>query len=207
MRGGTELNVRGLCTSAAVVLGGAAAVLILVILIGDSKDVAAKSFSFALFFALFTLPAAVGVYLVRERSGLLLWIGVLTTVAAIVAFVAVIAAAWQGNIFEGGGDWKTAGVWTLISIGSGQGSLILALGRSDDIPLVNALRWAGLIPIAVLTIIGAEDISNHGPAASWKIYSVFAVLYVLGIVLPPLVERATRIEDEPPATESGTGYY
>jgi hypothetical protein len=190
---------------AAVVLCGAAAVLIVVILIGDSRDVAEKAFSFAFVFALFTLPAAMGVYLARKRPGLLL-IGALTTIAAVAAFIAIIAAAWQGNIFEGGGDWKTAAVLTLISIGSGQGSLILALGSPEDSPLVNGLRWAGLVPIAALTILGAEDVSNHGPATSGKTYSIIGILYVLAIVLPPLVERATRNEDELAPPDYGTGY-
>jgi hypothetical protein len=191
---------------AAFVLCGAAAVMILVILIGGSSDVASKSLSFAFFFALFTLPAAAGAYLARERPGLL-WVGALTVVAAIAAFIAFIAAIWHGNIFEGGGDLKTAAVLTLISVASGQASLILGLGQPDDSPLVSGLRWAGLIPIAALAIIGSEDISNHGPAASAKTYGVLGVLYVLAIALPPLIERATRIEDEPAPPHSGTGYY
>jgi hypothetical protein len=88
---------------------------------------------------------------------------------------------------------KTAAVLTLISIGSGQGSLILALGRPDERPRVAGLRWVALIPIAALTILGAEDIHHRGPGTST--YGVLGVLYVLGIVLPPLVERATRTED------------
>src|SRR5262245_13857648 len=128
MTGRTELDVRGLCTMAAFVLCGAAAVLILAILIGGSNDLASKALSFAFFFALFTLPAAAGAYLARERPGLL-WIGALTAIAAIAAFIAVIAAIWHGSILEGNGNgWKTAVVLTLISIGSGQASLILALG-------------------------------------------------------------------------------
>ena len=55
--------------AAAVVLCGAAAVLILAILIGDSRDLAWKSITFAFVFALFTLPAAAGVYLARRRPG------------------------------------------------------------------------------------------------------------------------------------------
>lgn len=204
MRDGTELDVKGLCTIAAVVLCGAAMVLILVILIGGSNDVASKAFSFAFFFALFTLPAAAGAYLARERPGLR-WLGALTAIAALAAFAAVVAAAWQDNFFEGGGDWETAAVLTLISIGSGQGSLILGLGEPDDSPLVNGLRWAGLIPIAVLTILGAEDVSQRGPSV--RTYAIFGILYVLAIVLPPLVARATRIEDGPPPPDSGTGYY
>jgi hypothetical protein len=203
---GTTLDVRGLCTLAALVLCGAAAVLILVILSGGSSDVASKSLSFAFFFALFTLPAAAGAYLARERPGLL-WIGALTALGAIAAFIAVISAIWQGNIFESGADFKTPAVLTLISVALGQVSLILGLGRPDDSPLVSKLRWAGLIPIAALTIIGSEDISNHGPAASAKTYGVLGVLYVLAIALPPLVERATRIEEEPAPPHPGTGYH
>jgi hypothetical protein len=56
-----------------------------------------------------------------------------------------------------------------------------------------------LIPIAALTIIGAEDISHRGPGAST--YGILGVLYVLGVALPPLVERATRIEDRPASPE------
>src|SRR4051794_16536792 len=136
MTGRTELDVRGLCTMAAFLLCAAAAVLILVILIGDSNNVAAKSLLVAFFFALFTLPAAAGAYLARERPGLL-WIGALTAVAAVAAFIAVLIALWPGNIFESGsGSLETAAALTLISIGSGQVSLILGLGQPDDSPLV-----------------------------------------------------------------------
>jgi hypothetical protein len=192
--GGREIDVKGLCTMAVVVLCGVAAILVVVILIGGSNDVESKSFSFAFVFALYTLPAAAGVYLARTRPGLRL-LGALTTLAALAAFVAIIAALWHGNdVLEGnGGDWKTAAILTLISIGSGQGSLILALGRPDDTQLVAGLRWAGLLPIAALTIIGAEDVTHRGPSV--KTYAILGILYVLGVVLPPLVERATRPEE------------
>ena len=181
---------------AAMALCAVAGILILAIL-GGSEDVASKSLSFAFVLALFTLPAAAGAYLAWVRPGLL-WLGALTAVAALAAFVAVIAAVWHGNIFEGGGgDWKTAGVLTLISIGSGQGALILSLARLDDSPPAAALRWAALIPIAALTIIGAEDITSpSGDGASAKVYGALGVLYVLSIALPPLVARATQ-EDDP----------
>jgi hypothetical protein len=200
MTTGTEIDVRGICRAAAVVLGGAGAILVLAILVGSSRQLESKSFSFALVFALFTLPAATGVYLALRRPGLAL-LGALTTIAAMAAFVATIAAIWHGNLLDGGGDWKTAAVLTLVSIGSGQGSLILALGRPDDSPRVAGLRWVALVPIAALTILGAEDVSRHGAAASAKAYSVFGVLYILGVVLPPLVARATRIEDLPAPPE------
>ena len=175
---------------AAAALCGVAAVLILAILFGDSKELASKSFTFAFVFALFTLPAAAGVYLALRRPGLML-LGALTTIAAVAALIAILAAIWPGNILEGeGGDLKTAAVLTLISIGSGQGSLILALGRPDDSPPVAVLRWTALIPIAALTIIGAEDVSHRGPGGNT--YPILGVLYVLGVLLPPLVERATR---------------
>jgi hypothetical protein len=195
MTGSAERQIRDLCRATAVLLCAAAAILIVEILIGGSRELESKSFTFAFVFALFTLPAAAGVYLALRRPGLVL-LGALTTIAAVAAFVAMIAAIWPGNVFEGeGGDLKTAAVLTLISIGSGQGSLILALGRPDDSLPVAALRWVALIPIAALTIIGAEDISHRGPGGGT--YSVLGVLYVLGVVLPPLVARATRTEDRP----------
>lgn len=207
MAGRTELDVRSLCAIAAALLCGAAVVLILVILIGDSSNVAAKSLLVAFFFALFTLPAAAGIYLARERPGLL-WIGVLTAVAALAAFIAVLVALWPGNIFESGSDnLKTASALTLVSIGSGQASLILGLGQPNDSPLGNGLRWAGLIPIAVLTVLSVSEIFDSGLGASAKVYSVFGILYVLAIVLPPLVARATRTEDESAPPTSGTGNY
>jgi hypothetical protein len=198
MGGVGDSDLRGLSAMAAMVLCVVAGILILAIL-GGSKDVAAKSASFALVLALFSLPAAAGVYLGWVRPGLV-WLGALTTVAAVAAFVAVIAAAWHGNIFEGGGDWKTAWVLTLISIGTGQGALILSLARLDDSPAAAALRWVALIPIAALTIIGAEDISSPGEGATAKTYGALGILYVLSIALPPLVALATREDEETPVS-------
>lgn len=195
MAEGSEIDLRGLCAVAAVGLCLAAAVLILVIL-GGSKDVAEKAFSFAFVLALFTLPAAAGAYLAWARPALL-WLGALTALAALAAFIAVVSAIWHGNIFEGGGDWKTAGVLTLISMGTGQAALILSLAREDDSPPAAALRWVALIPIAALTIVGAEDLSSRsGEGASAKTYGALAVLFVLSIALPPLAARATRAENE-----------
>jgi hypothetical protein len=196
MTGGREIDVKGLCAMAAVVLCGAAAILVLVILVGGSKDVESKSFAVAIAFALFTLPGAAGIYLAQRRPGLLL-LGALTTFAAAAAFISVIFAIWHGIGSEGPSDWRTAGVLTLISIGTGQASLILSLGRPDDSPQVAWLRWAGLLPIAVLTVLAAEDISHSGPDTGGRTYAVLGILYVLGVVLPPLVERATRPEGEP----------
>lgn len=194
MDGGSEIDLRGLCTMAVLVLCVVGAILILAIL-GGSKDAASKSVSFAFVLALFTLPAAAGAHLAWVRPGLL-WLGALTAVAALAAFIAVIAAVWQGNIFESGADWKTAGVLTLISIGTGQCALILSLARLDDSPAAAALRWLALIPIAALTIIGAEDINSRpGEGASVKVYGALGVLYVLSLALPPLVARATQEDD------------
>ncbi len=183
----------------ALVLCVVAGILILAIL-GGSEDAASKAFSFAFVLALFTLPAAAGAHLAWVRPGLL-WLGALTAIAAIAAFVAVIGAVWQGNIFESGADWKTPGVLTLISVGTGQAALILSLARLDDSPAAAALRWMGLIPIAALTIIGAEDItSRSGEGASAKVYGALGILYVLSIALPPLVARATQVDDETSAS-------
>jgi hypothetical protein len=191
MTDGREIDVQGLCTMAAVVLCGAAVVLVLVILAGSSKDVESKSFAVTLAFALFTLPAAAGVYLAQRRPGLLLF-GALTTIAATAAFVSIVAAIWNGIGIEGPDGWKTAGVLTLVSIGSGQASLILSLARPDDSPQVAWLRWAALIPIAMLTVLAAEDLSHSGQDTSGRTYSVLGILYVLGVLLPPLVSRASR---------------
>lgn len=194
MGGGTQFDVRAWCTVAALALCIAAGFVILAIL-GGSKEVASKSASLGFVLALFTLPAAAGAYLGRVRPGLL-WLGALTALAALAALIAVIAAVWQGNIFESGADWKTAGMLTLISIGTGQAALVLSLARLDDSPFTAALRWVSLLPIAALTIIGAEDItSSHGEGASVKVYGALGLLYVLSIVLPPLVAVATREDD------------
>jgi hypothetical protein len=183
---------------AAIALCAFAGILILAIL-GGSDDVASKAASFAFILALFTLPAAAGANLAWMRPGLL-WFGALTSLAAIAAFVAVIGAVWQGNVFESGADWKTPAVLTLISIGTGQAALILSLARLDDSPAAAMLRWVSLIPIAALTIIGAEDItSRHGEGPGAKVYGALGILYVLSIALPPLVARATQMDDEMPA--------
>ena len=142
---------------AAMALCAVAGILILAIL-GGSEDVASKAFSFAFVLALFTLPAAAGAYLAWVRPGLL-WLGALTAVAALAAFVAVIAAVWHGNIFEGGGgDWKTAGVLTLISIGTGQAALILSL----DLVFVRQTPARSEALLQRIHSACAEEIERHG---------------------------------------------
>jgi uncharacterized membrane protein YidH (DUF202 family) len=65
---------------------------------------------------------ALGGYLAWYRTEISL-IGGLTTLAAVAAFIAVLARVLSTGVF---GDWTTAGCLTMVSIGSAQVSLRLS---------------------------------------------------------------------------------
>ena len=63
---------------------------------------------------------------------------------------------------------------------------------------MRLVRAGALGAMAILVILLCAEIVTRGDEVSWKAIGVFAVLYVLGTLLLPLVRIATRSSESPP---------
>ncbi len=195
MGDGSDQQLRQACLLAAGVICVVGLVLLAWVLGGDARSWShTKPLLVAIVFALFSLPAMAGVYLAREWPRLAL-VGIATTLLAIAAFVSVVAAYWPGGVLVGGDDgWKIAGILTLLSIGSGQVSLLFGLARDDDSDVVRLVRLVVVVPIALLVGLAISEISSPGPDVSAKVFESLALLYLVGMAVVPLLQRGTRID-------------
>ena len=90
---------------------------------------------------------------------------------------------------------KTAGILTLLSIGSGQVSLLFGLARgADDSDAVRIVRFAVVVPIVLLVGLAVSEIASPGSDISIRAFEVVALLYLVGIAVLPLLQRATRLD-------------
>ena len=170
------------------VLIAAAMVLITVIATGSPLDeTGGKAIATAVTVALCSLAGAMGTNLVRRQPGLALF-GYLTAAVALVAFVSVTLAIWADGAQDG--NWRVAAAASILAIGSGHASLLLASARAEDSDAVRLTRAGVLLAIALLCPMAIVEISSPGPDVGVRPIAVLAVLYLLGTVLLPLLRRS-----------------
>lgn len=170
------------------------AVIGIVAVLSDAEDGAlAGKLAYATpVLAVFSLVILAGVWLSVRRPGLA-WLGYLTVVAGLAAFVLIGRKIWNGDSFFDTG-WEVPSSATLIALGLGQVSLLLGWGRqSGPIRLVALAASAAIAALATLGVL-ATAIDDFGVSA--RVLGVLAIVYLLGIALLPLLMLAGKLETE-----------
>jgi hypothetical protein len=173
----------------------AALVVIVLVLSGSETDLTAERvlvFSVAL--ALFSLTGAAGMKLAARGPVLVTFaFGYVTVILSLLAFGEAIATFWSEDWLFGD-QWRTAVETGLVALAAANISLLLASERPEDGGELHAARGGAVIAIVVLTVLALIEISSPGRDVGVKPMAVFAVLYVLGAVLIPLLRQAQITE-------------
>lgn len=139
---------------------------------------------------LFSLVIGSGVRL-AERQKSLAPVGFLTVLLGLIAFAAAVRQSfWHGL----SGDPNLAESLWIAAIASGQISLLLSWPRRGDRGPAMATAVLGSLATTALAVATVVEIANQGSDVSRELVGILMVAYLLGLVLVPLVDLATRRE-------------
>jgi hypothetical protein len=166
------------------------AAILIVLILGGSEDVQAKVGEASLLFLLLSINSLAGFLLIKRRPELTLLGGATIGLSVAAYFVTLDNIFSHGLIStsETGSSGEAAGLLFVITLLTGQASMLLAFRRDEDSPLVNLALSVGLIALALVTalaILGAA-----GTDVGSEVFAVLAVLYLLGALLPPCLRWA-----------------
>jgi peptidoglycan/LPS O-acetylase OafA/YrhL len=164
---------------------GAAALIVGILSDASVDGIGEKVFWTIAVFPIFLLCSAAGLRLAERRPRWLI-LGLVTVVLAAVAYLAFMQGYWSDDL---NGRHTTRVVLVILALATAQASLVLASARDDDGPPVNIAVFGSLLSLAVLTALVIAEVSEPSPDVSRKAMGVFAVLYVLGLALVPLLRR------------------
>jgi hypothetical protein len=172
------------------ILCACALVAIVLILSGSGiGETSARALGTAVALALASLMMSASLLLVRRRPPLAL-LGFAGIGLTAVALLFCVGAIWDlGD--DSTGLARAWGVSAVLAIGCAHASLLLANRRPGEADAVGLVRAGALGAMAVLATLLCAEILTQGQEVSWKAIGVFAVLYVLGTLLLPLVRIVT----------------
>jgi drug/metabolite transporter (DMT)-like permease len=183
------------------ILCGCALVAIVLILGGSGIDeTSARALGTAAVLAVASLMTSACLLLVRRRPELAL-LGFLGILIVAIAFLSCISAIWD-VAHDSSQARSLFGVSAVLAIACAHASLLLANARHGEADAVRLVRAGALGAMVLLVILLCAEIVTRGHEVSWKAIGVFAVLYVLGTLLLPLVRIATRSSEVPPPVAS-----
>jgi len=155
------------------------AVVVILLILGGSETTQQKVGWTTLLFVIFSLNSLPSLLLIQRRPAL--------TPFAATAFALSVATYFVllDSLFSHG--WfevhTAVGILLLLTVIAGQASMLLAFGRDEDSPLVNAVLVGSLAVLALVVVLGIVSIT--GTHIGDKAYGILAVLYLLGALLPP----------------------
>jgi hypothetical protein len=179
---------------AAGILCGIAVIGIVAVLSdGEDGDLAGKLIYATIVLTVFSLVGLAGLSLSVRRPRLA-WIGYLTVVAGLAAFALIARKIWNGDAFFSGSGWDVSSSATMIALGLGQVSLLLAWVRQS-----GPIRWIALAAsaaIAALATLGVLATAIDDFEVGTRVLGVLAIVYLLGIALLPLSMLGGKEETE-----------
>jgi drug/metabolite transporter (DMT)-like permease len=166
-----------------------AALLLIGVIVSGSKldDTSGKTIATAIGFAFYSLTSMAGLSLAARRQSMAPF-GYTVAVVSIAAFLTGAAAFWLGGNSD---RWELPGILLILALGGGHASLLLKGSRETDADAVSAIRVGVLLAIAALCLMAVAEITSDGDQIDPRAFGVFAVLYLLGTVLLPLVRRSS----------------
>ena len=170
------------------------AVVGIVAVLSDAEDgaLAGKLLYATSVLTVFSLVGLAGIVLSVRRPGLA-WLGYLTVVAALAAFALIGRKIWNGDGFFDTG-WEVPSSATMVAVGLGQVSLLLAWARPRG--PIRLIALAASAAIAILAALGVVATAIDDFEVSPRILGVLAIVYLLGIALLPLVILGGKKESE-----------
>jgi hypothetical protein len=161
------------------------AAILIVLILGGSEDIQAKVGEASVLFIFFSINSLAG-FLVIERRPELTLLGAAAIGLSVAAYFVILESIFSHGLISTGETGSSSGaVWLLfvITLLTSQASMLLAFRRDEDSPLVNLALFVGLIALALL--VALTILAAAGTNVGTKVYAVLAVLYLLGVLLPP----------------------
>ena len=192
---GESSEFRPIARALVVAVCLAALVAIVLVLTGSARNLTAERvLLLAIVLALFSLTGPAGMKLAGRGPELVTYVfGYLTVILSVLAFGEAIATFWSENWLFGD-QWRTAVETGLVALAAANISLLLASQRPEDGVEIHAARAGAVLAIVVLSALALTEISSPGRDVGVKPMAVFAVVYVLGAVLIPLLRQAEITE-------------
>jgi hypothetical protein len=155
------------------------AVVLIVLILGGSEATQQKVGWATLLFVIFSLNSLPGLMLIQRRPELAPF-GAMAMALSVAAYFVFLDSFFSRDWFE---LHTSVGILLLLTIVAGQASMLLAFGRDEDSPLVNAVLAGSLIVLGLVVVLGIVSIT--GTEIGGKVYGSLAVLYLLSALLPP----------------------
>ena len=182
---------------AIAVLCGAALVLIVVIASGSEiDDTGGRAIGTAAGVAFFSLTGVAGTNLAARRPRLLP-IGYLTIAVSGLALLIFVFSLWAGEL--GDDNWRPAVYTGILAFALGHTSVLLAGADDGEPEAVRAVRMATLGALGLLVALVFVEIAEPGRDVGVQPIAVVAVLYLLGVLLIPLLQRSSGAARQQPA--------
>jgi hypothetical protein len=155
------------------------AVILIVLILGGSEGAQQKVGWATLLFLIFSLNSLPGLLLIQRRPELTTF-GATALTLSVATYFVLLDSFFSHGWFE---VHTAVGILLLLTVIAGQASMLLAFGRDEDSPLVNAVLAGSLIVLALVVVLGIFSIT--GSKIGDKVYGTLAVLYLLSALLPP----------------------
>src|SRR5690242_19972711 len=155
------------------------AVVLILLILGGSEGTQEKVGWAAFLFVIFSLNSLPGVLLIQRRPELTL-LGATTISLSIAAYFVLLVNFFSHDWFE---VHTSVGILLLLTVLTGQASMLLAFGRDYDSPLVKAILAGSLVVLTVVAVLGI--FSFTGTHIGDKVSGTLLVLYLLSALLPP----------------------
>lgn len=157
------------------------AVVLILLILGGSHEAQEKVGWATVLFLIFSLNSLPGLLLIQRRPELTLF-GATALALSVAAYFVLLDSFISHGWFE---LHTAVGILLLLAVVAGQASMLLAFGRDEDSPLVNAVLAGSLAVLALVAVLGIVSIT--GTHIGDKVYATLAVLYLLGALLPPFL--------------------
>jgi MFS family permease len=162
---------------------------------GDFNDTDGRILGTLLSIVIYSSTSFAHVPLIERRPNLSL-LAFAGVGASAIGFLVTLGAIWSDSNDEG--TWRAAGVLFVIALALANVAVLISRRRASDGPAVTAVFGMTIAGIAVLTMMLISELSEHGSEddAFYRVLGIFAVLWVLGMVLLPILRKATRQVEE-----------
>ncbi|HEX4464110.1 MAG TPA: hypothetical protein VH042_05655 [Solirubrobacterales bacterium] len=157
------------------------AVVLILLILGGSEGAQQKVGWATLLFLIFSLNSLPGLLLIQRRPRLVHF-GATALALSVATYFVLLDSLFAHGWFE---VHTAVGILLLLAVVAGQASMLLAFGRDEDSPLVNATLAGSLVVLALVVVLGIVSIT--GTHIGDRVYGTLAVLYLLGALLPPFL--------------------
>ena len=184
--GNSGAQTAAIARIAATALCASTAILVLLIVSGSGwGGLNGKVFEAVVLFAIFSLCSLAG-FLLIERQPHLASLGLATIVLSAAAYFVVLDAFWSNGL---SGRHVSVETLVVLTLAVAQASMLLSFRRDEDSPAIDGVLFCSLGVLALLTVLVIAEISSPGPDISRKLLAALSVIYLLGVLLPPLLRR------------------